>query len=122
MGFHPINLVFRFILEVCAFISAGLWSFNQTDGLLKFLFGFGFPIFLAIIWGVFTVPNDKSRSGNAPIPTNGIIRLAIELGIFAMATWSLYSLGYNNLYLIFGIAVVIHYVLSYDRISWLISK
>lgn len=122
MGYHPLNLVFRFILELCAFISVGVWGFNQTDGLLKFVLTFGFPMMLATIWGVFAVPNDKSRSGNAPIPTPGFIRLILELGIFAMAAWSLFSLGQTTFSYTFGIAVVIHYALSYDRIAWLMSK
>ena len=122
MGYHPINLVLRFILEVCAFISVGVWGWNQTDGLLKFVLGFGFPFLLACIWGIFAVPNDKSRSGKAPIPTPGFIRLIIELGIFALATWSLYSLGYDKFYLIYGVVVLIHYALSYDRVVWLLAK
>ena len=122
MGYHPLNLLFRFILEVCAFISVGIWGFNQTDGILKFVLAFGFPIILATIWGVFAVPNDKSRSGNAPIPTPGFIRLILELGIFTIAVWSLFSLGYHTFSFAFGAAVTIHYAISYDRIAWLLSK
>jgi len=122
MGSHPINLAVRFILEICALLSVGVWGWNQTDGWLKFVIAFGFPIILAIIWGVFAVPNDPSRSGNAPIPIHGIVRLGIELGIFTIATWSLYSSGFSTLYLVFGVVVVIHYILSFDRITWLISK
>lgn len=122
MGFHPINLAVRFILEICALLSVGVWGWNQTDNWFKFVIAFGLPIILATIWGVFAVPNDPSRSGNAPIPTKGMIRLAIELVIFAITTWALYSLGYRTLYLVFGVAVVIHYALSYDRIAWLLSK
>ena len=122
MGYHPINLFFRFILEVCAFISVGIWGFNHTDGLLKFVFGFGIPILLATIWGVFAVPNDKSRSGKAPVPTPGLIRLLIELGIFAIATWALYDLEKNKLCIVFGVAIILHYIVSYDRITWLLSK
>jgi hypothetical protein len=87
MGYHPLNLAFRFILELCALIAVGFWGWNQTDSPLKFFLAIGFPIILAFIWGVFAVPNDKSRSGKAPIPTPGLIRLPLELIIFAIATW-----------------------------------
>ena len=122
MGSHPINLAVRFMLELCALTSVGIWGWRQTDGWLKFVLAFGFPIILAAIWGVFAVPNDPSRSGNTLIPTPGIVRLAIELVIFAIATWCLYNLGFLNLCFVFGAAVVIHYILSYDRIAWLVSQ
>jgi hypothetical protein len=122
MGSHPINLAVRFILELCALTSVGIWGWRQTDGWLKFVFVFGFPIILATIWGVFAVPNDPSRSGNAPIPTSGIVRLIIELGIFTIAIWSLYNMGSIKLSFVFGAVVLIHYILSYDRIAWLMSQ
>ncbi len=122
MGYHPLNLVLRFILEVCALIAVGFWGLNQTENSLKFVLAICLPIILAVIWGVFAVPNDKSRSGKAPVPTPGILRLALELGIFVFATWCLYNLGYYQLYIVFGVVIAIHYILSYDRIAWLLSK
>jgi len=122
MGYHPLNLVLRFILVVCALMAVGFWGLNQTDNSLKFVLAIGLPIILAVIWGVFAVPNDKSRSGKAPVPTPGILRLALELVIFVFATWCLYSLGYHQLYIVFGVVIAIHYILSYDRIAWLLSK
>jgi len=122
MGYHPLNLVYRFIHEVCDLMDLGFWGLNQTDNSLKFVLAIGLPIMLAVIWGVFAVPNDKSRSGKAPVPIPGILRLALELGIFATATWALYNLGYSKLYIGFGVAVVFHYILSYDRIAWLLTK
>lgn len=122
MGTHPINLAVRFLLEICALISVGMWGWKQSDGLTKFILAIGMPLVLAIIWGVFAVPNDPSRSGSAPIATPGLIRIFIELGIFGVAIWSLYDIEFQKLCLIFGIAVIAHYVLSYDRILWLIKN
>ena len=75
---------------------------------------------MAAIWGIFAVPNDPSRSGAAPIEIAGIIRLVIELMIFAIATWLLFDLKYTRLSWLLGVIVVIHYIISYDRILWLI--
>lgn len=122
MGSHPINLIFRFILELCALTAIGIWSWKQSDGLFKFVLSIGLPIIIATIWGVFAVPEDPSRSGTAPVVVSGIVRLAIELAIFAFAIWSLYnisSIGYSR---ILGIAVLLHYILSYDRIIWLLAQ
>ena len=45
----------------------------------------------------------------------------IEIGFFVCATWSLYDLGFKKLSVAFGIIVVLHYMVSYDRIKWLMS-
>ena len=122
MGSHPINLMFRFILELCALAAAGFWGWKQSDGFFRLILSIGVPIILAAIWGVFAVPDDPSRSGNAPVVVSGILRIAIELSIFAFAIWSLYSTGFIGLSKILGMAVILHYVLSYDRIIWLLAQ
>ncbi|MEZ2414498.1 YrdB family protein [Muriicola sp. E247] len=122
MGTHPLNLALRFVLEMCALISVGLYGWNLTGEWFSNILAFLFPTILAIIWGVFAVPNDPSRSGKAPIPISGIIRLVLEIGIFAIAIWALYCMGFSKLCLVFSVVVVIHYVLSYDRIRWLASQ
>ena len=121
MGSHPINLAIRFLLEMTALISVGMWGWKQSDGWLRFVLSVGIPIILASIWGTFAVPDDPSRSGAAPIVTPGVVRLAIELAFFAMASWSIYDMGSTKLSLAFGIVVVLHYAISYDRILWLMS-
>ena len=65
---------------------------------------------------------DFCRSSSAAIPILGIIRLTIELLLVGFATWAFYEVGFNRLALIFGILVIIHYLLSHDRIIWLLSK
>lgn len=115
------NLALRFLLEIAALVSVGMWGWKQSDSWFRFVLAFGLPIILAVIWGVFAVPDDASRSGAAPVPTPGVIRLLIELGIFTLAVWSLYNIGFNSAGLTLGIVVLVHYVVSYDRIAWLIS-
>lgn len=121
MGSHPVNLAVRLLLEMSALVFLGLWGWKQSDGWPRYLLAFGIPIIFAMIWGTFAVPDDPSRSGKAPIVTPGIIRLAIEIGVFACATWSLYDIGFSKVSLAFGIIVVLHYILSYDRIKWLMA-
>lgn len=121
MGSHPINLIFRFILELCALTAIGIWGWKQSDGLFRFALSIGIPIILAAIWGIFAVPDDPSRSGSAPVVIYGIARLAIELVIFAFAIWALQDASFIQLSWIFGIIVVFHYFISYDRITWLIK-
>ena len=122
MGSHPVNMAVRFLLEMSALVSLGLWGWKQSEGWLRFILAFGIPIIFAVIWGTFAVLDDPSRSGKAPIVTSGIVRLAIEIGFFVCATWSLYDMGFNKVSLAFGIIVVLHYIISYDRIKWLMSQ
>ena len=122
MGSHPINLIIRFVLELLALLAVGFWAWKSFDGALQYILGIGLPILMTIVWGTFAVPDDPSRSGRAPIPVSGSLRLLIELLFFAIATWALYDLQEIELSSIFGGLVIIHYLVSYDRISWLLSK
>ena len=119
MGSHPINLAARFLLELMVLISTGMWGLRQTDSWLKFAMAIGIPLVLAMTWGIFAVPDDPSRSGAAPIAVPGILRLIIELGIFSIGVWAISDLDYPIVSLVLGIAVLIHYAVSYDRIAWL---
>ena len=122
MGSHPINLAVRFLIEIAALLSVGMWGWKQSDAWLRFFLAIGLPIILAAIWGVFAVPNDPSRSGLAPIIIPGVTRLVIEFIFFALAIGALYDMEFNKLSIVLGIVVVIHYIVSYDRIMWLISQ
>jgi hypothetical protein len=122
MGSNPINLTVRFFLELTALIAMGFWGWNQGEGALRFLLAFGIPVIAVVMWGVFAVPNDPSRSGNAPIATPGILRLALELIFFSFAAWTLYSVGATMASWVFVIVTLLHYIVSYDRLYWLIKQ
>ena len=122
MGSHPLNLAIRFLLEITALTAIGIWGWQYGNGTWpRFILAIGLPIIAATIWGIFNVPNDSSRSGAAPIIVPGIIRLAIELAIFSLATWALYDLAYIQLSWLLGGLVAMHYLISYDRVFWLIK-
>jgi hypothetical protein len=120
MGSHPINLTLRFLLEIAALLAMGVWGWWQSEHWWRYIVAIGVPLLAAIIWGVFAVPGDRSRSGSAPVPVPGFLRLLIELSIFAFATWAIYDLNYDRLSLVTGLIILVHYILSYDRIIWLI--
>ena len=122
MGSHPINLAIRFLLEITALIAMGFWGWRQSEGWFRYILALIIPILAAVVWGTFAVPNDPSRSGSAPIPVPGLIRLVIELAIFLFAFWSLNNLELKVLSWVFGIIVIVHYITSYDRILWLITQ
>jgi hypothetical protein len=122
MGSHPVNLGIRFLLELCALAAVGYWGWSQHRGPLRVLMAFGLPLLMAILWATFAVPGDPSRSGRAPVPVPGVVRLLLELAVFALAAWALYAAGSPVLAVVLAVAVVAHYIVSYDRIAWLVRQ
>jgi len=98
------------------------WGWTQYVGWLRFGLAIGLPLLAAIFWGTFAVPNDPSRSGKAPVPVPGMVRLLLELVFFGLAVWMLYDAGATLLSFSMGVVVIVHYALSYDRIVWLFKQ
>ena len=119
---HPLNLALRFLLELIAMGSYGIWGYHQSGSGPRILLAILLPLGFAVLWGVFAVRDDPSRSGKSVIQTPGIIRLLLELGLFGLAAWMMLDLDHSLIALIFGSAVVIHYFLSFDRIAWLLKQ
>jgi hypothetical protein len=122
MASHPLNLALRFLLEIAALVAIGYWGFSQHSGIWRFVLGFGGPLIAAAAWATFAVPDDPSRSGKAPVPIPGVLRLVLELSLFAFAVWALYDAGSMMLALTLAAIAIVHYALSYDRIAWLIHQ
>jgi hypothetical protein len=122
MGAHPLNLAGRFLLEIAALAVLGTWAwYSRNDG-LRIVAAVSVPMVCAVLWGTFAVPHDPTRSGSAPVPVSGVVRLALEFGFFASATAAFAHLGFVRLAIMFGAAVAIHYVVSHERVRWLIVQ
>ncbi len=122
MGSHPLNLAVRFVLELSALSALGYWGWTQQEGSARWLWAIGLPLIAAVLWGTFAVPNDPSRSGQAPIPTPGSLRLLLELAIFAVGAVALIASQRASAGMALAIVTVLHYAISYDRILWLLRN
>ena len=122
MGSHPLNLVLRFLLEIAALVAIGYWGFSQHTGIWRFVLGLGGPLVAAVLWATCAAPSDPSRSGKAPVPVPGVVRLLLELAFFGLAAWALYDAGKPILALVLAGVTTAHYALSYDRVIWLIRQ
>ena len=110
---------FRFALEVIAIIFVGIWGSTFIAGWPSFYVGLGCSFLFMLIWGLFNVPGDPSRSGKAPIAVPGKLRLIIELLLFlwaALALTKTVGLSYGMLFLI---AVIAHNIHIKERTFWI---
>jgi hypothetical protein len=119
---NPINLAIRLLLEILALFIFALWGWKQADDWKRYLLAIGIPLFFAVLWGVFAVKNDPSRSGKTVVPTPGWVRLLLELSFFGFAVLGLFHLGKTVHAIVFAGFVIFHYFLSVHRIKWLIKQ
>jgi len=122
MSKHPLNLAFRFLLELSAVIVFGIWGYSLAEGGFRIVLTILFPLLFAFLWGVFAVRDDPSRSGKTVVQTPGAIRLILEWALFASAAWMLFRLGHSVPGWIFTGLVLAHYLSSWDRIAWLLKQ
>ncbi|MCB0400923.1 MAG: YrdB family protein [Flavobacteriales bacterium] len=120
-GNHPINLALRFLLEICALLAVGYWAYLWQDSNLRYVFMILFPCILAAVWGIFAVPGDPSRSGKTVVKTPGWIRLILELIIFSLGILALYQTHLITAASLLCGWTLLHYLLSVDRINWLMK-
>lgn len=94
------NLALRFLLELVVLVAFTYWGFQSGDSLFQqLLLGTGLLVLIMVVWGMFVSPKAPYRLQIAP-------RIGVELLIFTLVTWALYSVGFT--YIAFGfIALVI---------------
>lgn len=119
MAQNPINLALRFILELAALYFIGRWGWTRHSGIVRYLLAIGLPLLAAAIWGIFRVPGD---GGVPKVRVPGIVRLLIEVIYFGFAIWSLFDAGTIATGWTFGGIILFHYLISYDRIVWLLKQ
>jgi|WetSurMetagenome_2_1015567.scaffolds.fasta_scaffold271684_2 hypothetical protein len=102
---RSLNTALRFILEVCALASLGYWGIQTGKvGYIKAILGIGAPLLAGIIWGTFGSPG-------ASISVKGLVRLALEIVIFGLASAGLVAAGRTYLGMILAILFVINRIL-----------
>lgn len=120
MGTKMFNLIARFLLEVFAYVSMALMGFFLTDSFIRWGLAIFIPVTMAIPWTYINVAGDPAREGKALVPVSGIIRLIIEFLYFSVAIFSAYYVMGKTIALIFISLLIIHYLISYDRVLWLL--
>ena len=122
ISIHPANLGLRFILEMLALFAMGWWGYALCNCEMRYVWAVGVPLAAALVWGIFAVPGDPSRSGKTVVKTPGWMRLILELSVFGFGVFAFYDRGYPYIALIFSVLVLLHYLLSRDRMKWLLKQ
>jgi hypothetical protein len=121
VAYHPVNLALRFALELVGLYALGYWGWVQHTGPVRYLLALGLPLAAAFLWGTFRAIEPVAPQ-KIPVVVPGIYRLALEIVFFGVAIWALIAARSYILGAFFGLAVVLHHLLSLDRISWLLKK
>ena len=116
------NLALRFLLELVALTGFATWAWLSASGWWRFVFALLVVIIAMTIWGVFAVPNDPSRSGNAPVPVPGVVRLVLELAMLLGGAYAWHLGGFAIVAAIFAALIIFHYLLSIERMMWLLQQ
>ena len=115
------NLALRFALEIGALIGLGIAAWQSTTGPVRWIAAVAVPLVAAAVWGTFNVLNDPSRSGEAPVEVAGWLRLLIELTILGGGAVAIGIVGGPIAGIGFAVLILVHYVVSWSRVQWLIS-
>lgn len=115
------NLALRFLLELAALTGLGAAAWKLGLGSGRWIAVVAVPVAAAVVWGLFNVLDDPSRSGAAPIEVDGLVRLVLELVILGGGAAAVAFAARPELGILFALAIVGHYLVSVDRVAWLVQ-
>ncbi|MER8801702.1 MULTISPECIES: DUF2568 domain-containing protein [unclassified Mesorhizobium] len=116
------NLTLRFMLELAALLGLGMAGWSLSAGMWRWTLAAALPFVAAALWGTFAVPNDPSRSGRAPVPVPGGLRLVLELVILFGGAAGFHLAGYTTAGIAVALLIAVSYAFSLDRLGWLLKQ
>lgn len=99
------NDVLRFVLELFAFVSLGIWGFSTWSLPLNIVFGIGAPVLAILLWALF-------RSPKAVFHLDVYGKSLIELVVMGAAALSWLAMGQPIVAIVFGVVAVVSGVIS----------
>ena len=116
------NLTLRFLLELAALLGLGIAGWSLSGGSRRWFLALTLPLIAAVLWGTFAVRDDPSRSGRAPVPVPGAVRLVLELVILFGGAAGFYAAGHTTTGMVVTLLIAISYAFSLDRLGWLLKQ
>jgi len=106
-GLKLLNQALRFGLELAMLVIFGFWGFKTgSPPLMRWVLGIGAPLLAAVIWGLWMAPRASMR-------LEGAAFFLVELVLFGLAGWALYSMGQKILTLWFGLIYLVNRLLMF---------
>ena len=99
------NLGLRFVLELGALAAVAYWGWQTGDGATRWLLAIAAPTAVAVVWSLFVSP--KAR-----LDVPRLVRLAVEVGVWAAAGAALWAAGHPTLGIAFFVVAVASGVLT----------
>lgn len=119
---HPVQLGIRFLLELAALAALALWGRSQASGTIGLICMIAGPAMVVGLWSTFTVSGDPSRGDKGSVSVSGWLRLSLELTVFLLSILALYDLGRPDFAAALGAVTLVHYLLSHQRVRWLLGR
>lgn len=118
-----VMLAARFLLEVFGLAGFGMWGWSLGNGGIPGGVLAGIMVIAAAsAWGIFRVRHDPPGKTDHPVIVPGPVRLAIELGFFALAAAGLWLGGSRAASETLMTCVAVLYVVTWDRQRWLVRQ
>ncbi|MGW5571433.1 YrdB family protein [Nocardia thailandica] len=121
MSLNPVLLGVRFLLELTALASFGVYGWRAFDAPRRYLLVVALPLAAALLWGVFALPDDPSRGGDVPVPVSGPVRLLVEFAVLFGGAAALWGAGLPGAALVSAAVLVGYHLLAWDRVLWLLT-
>lgn len=119
----PWNLGLRLVLELASFGALGWAGWRLGDGgFTGAALGVVLSAAAMALWSTFAVAGDPSRSGKAPVPVPGPVRLTIEYAVFGGACVALAAEGAVVAALVLAALNVVHLAFAIPRTRWLLRR
>ncbi len=110
-----------FLLEIAMWTSFGWIGWQVGSGVTRWLFAIGFAAAAILIWGIFRAPGMSPPENAVVFPTPGLVRLVLEVGLFVLAGYGLWVIGYRWAAETLWTFAALIYILSFSRIRWLLD-
>jgi len=100
--------VIRFVLELFAIVSLGLWGFLAWPLPWNILIGIGAPAIAILLWALF-------RSPRAVLHVDPFVKAVVEIVVMGSAAFAWWSLGQPVVAIVFAVVATVSGVLNGRR-------
>jgi hypothetical protein len=102
------NDVLRFLLEIFAIVSLGIWGFVAWSLPWNIVVGIGAPALAILLWALF-------RSPKAVLHVDAFVKAVVELVVMGSAAFAWWSLGQPIVALVFAVVATVSGVINGRR-------